>query len=147
MRGHGLDAEHKVLCPNPAVNSKPRCLLRTDRGVRRLAAPDPRPLGGTCMYLPRTVVLRTVVLDRSISCTPKGALQVCPCIDRDRRTATRLCRSPTDHRRDTARVNTTSIPGFSQIKHTYTRNTTETRNTYTKTLMKQSSYCLIRTEP
>ena len=53
-------------------------------------------------------------------CTPKGALQVCPCIDRDRRTATRLCRSPTDHRRDTVRVNTTSIPGFSQIKHTYT---------------------------
>ena len=53
MRGHGLDAEHKVLCPNPAVNSKPRCLLRTGRGVRRLAAPDPRPLGGTCMYLPR----------------------------------------------------------------------------------------------
>ena len=38
------------------------------------------------MYLPKTVVLRTVVTDRSISCTPKGALQVGPCIE-GRRTA------------------------------------------------------------
>ena len=30
------------------------------------------------MYLPTTVVLRTVVDDRSILCTPKGGLQVGP---------------------------------------------------------------------
>ena len=41
------------------------------------------------MYLPTTVVLRTVVDDRSIPCTPTGGLQVGPVVlptNRDRRT-------------------------------------------------------------
>ena len=64
--------------------------LRTVRRAGRLRRQVQRPLEGYIhVPIPTTVVLRTVVDDRSIPCTPTGGLQVGPVVlptNRDRRT-------------------------------------------------------------